>query len=117
MFTISTVKNLCMYLFIYFFIKIYLTFKNLIIVNLIKCNTLFYRDYCCSKEMQEILSDMDLFSNNVDSEHDLNCTLNQSLCNSNLIVYLSNLNETSRKLFQKAISKHKIKLVPVYKYV
>ncbi|XP_047352239.1 BRCA1-associated RING domain protein 1-like [Vespa velutina] len=72
-------------------------------------------DYCCSKEMQEILSDMDLFSNNVDSEHDLNCTLNQSLYNSNLIVYLSNLNERSQKLFEGAISKHKIKFVPTYK--
>ncbi|KAI4484882.1 hypothetical protein M0802_012991 [Mischocyttarus mexicanus] len=51
-------------------------------------------DYCKSKEMQEVLSDGDLFSNNTESENDLNCTTNQSLYQTNLIVYLSNLNKT-----------------------
>ncbi|XP_043493997.1 BRCA1-associated RING domain protein 1-like isoform X2 [Polistes fuscatus] len=72
-------------------------------------------DYCISKEMQQVLSDGDLFSNNAESEYDLNCTLNQTLCQTNLTVYLSNLNEVSKKLFEKAASKHKIKSLPTFK--
>ncbi|KAK2581730.1 hypothetical protein KPH14_002214 [Odynerus spinipes] len=71
-------------------------------------------DYCTSGEMQNLLDDTDsLYS--TENENDLNCTLDQTLCDGKLIVYLSNVSEASEKLFANAALKHKIKSVSTYK--
>ncbi|KAF7418634.1 hypothetical protein HZH68_001287 [Vespula germanica] len=72
-------------------------------------------DYCYSDEMKETLLNMNVSSINTETEYELNSIFDQTFYNNNLIVYLSNLSEINKELFERVVAKHKIKFIRTYK--
>lgn len=67
--------------------------------------------------MKETLLNINVSSINTETEYELNSIFDQTFYNNNLIVYLSNLSEINKELFEKVVAKHKIKFIRTYKYV